>query len=75
LTCYFRHLGSVFLKADIIVSKENKKEVDRIVRQLVGADATMACPVVWKQIKAKLAENEAGFIDELKTAWANRKAV
>ena len=73
MTCYFRHLGAVFLKADIIVTKENKKDLDRILRQLAGGDSAMTCPAVWRQIKQRLVEDEVSFIAELKTVWANRK--
>jgi hypothetical protein len=71
VTCYFRHLSSVFEKAGINVTKENRKEVGRIVEVVAGGD--MDCPSVWRQIKTRLAQDEAGFVSDLKAAWENRK--
>ncbi len=71
MTCYFRHLGGVFAKAGIEVTRENRKELDRIIQGIAGGDAD--CPTVWRQIKKRLAEDEAGFVAELKAAWENRK--
>jgi hypothetical protein len=70
MTCYFRHLNGVFTQAGIEVTRENKKELDRILRQLAGAQGN--CSVVWQQIKKRLAQDEAGFTAELKAAWENR---
>lgn len=66
MTCYFRHLTVVFEKAGIEVTRENRKELGRIMQDIVGeAD----CPAVWKQIKKRLSEDQEGFIAQLKTAW------
>ena len=70
MTCYFRHLGVVFAKAGIEVTKENRKQLGSIIKVIVGGD--MDCPDVWHQIKKRLAEDEAGFVSELKAAWENR---
>jgi hypothetical protein len=32
------------------------------------------CPVVWKKVKQRLAENEDAFIAELKTAYQKQAA-
>lgn len=66
LTCYFRHLNSVFAQAGIEVTKENRKELSLIMQQIT---CEIDCSAVWRQIKKRLAEDEAGFIAELKTAW------
>ncbi|MCW4003882.1 MAG: hypothetical protein NWE95_08235 [Candidatus Bathyarchaeota archaeon] len=69
MTCYFRHLTDVFEKAGIKVTRDNRKELGRIMHDLAGeAD----CPAVWKQIKKRLAEDQEGFIAQLKTAWDDR---
>jgi hypothetical protein len=70
MTCYFRHLNGIFAQAGIEVTCENKKELDRILRQLAGTQGN--CSVVWRQIKNRLAQDEAGFTAELKAAWENR---
>ncbi|MCL5877773.1 MAG: hypothetical protein M1540_08190 [Candidatus Bathyarchaeota archaeon] len=69
MTCYFRHLGTVFEEAGIVITKDNRKELANIFRQITCEGD---CPAIWRQIKKRLAEDEAGFVAELKTAWANR---
>lgn len=69
MTCYFRHLKHVFEKAGIEVSKENKREVDRIIHGIVGVEYKN-CPDTWKEVKKRLAENENGFVSKLKEAFA-----
>ena len=73
MTCYFRHLSGVFEKAGIEVTRENRKELGQIVHCVVGGD--IDCPTVWRQIKKRLADDEAGFVLELKVAWETRKSV
>ena len=59
------------MKAGIEVTRENRKELDKIMHQLAGS-SEMDCPAVWRQIKKRLAQDEAGFTAELKAAWQNR---
>ena len=69
MTCYFRHLKHVFEKAGIEVTKENKREVDRVIHGIVGVEYKN-CPNTWKEVKKRLAENEEDFVSELKKALA-----
>ena len=71
MTCYFRHLGIVFVKAGITVTPENRKQLDKVIHDLVHVDYK-SCPDTWRVVKKRLAEDEAGFIGELKQAWANQ---
>jgi hypothetical protein len=72
MTCYFRHLTVVFEEAGIEVTPKNRKELGKIMQDITGeAD----CPAVWKQIRKRLAEDQEGFITQLKTAWQNRETV
>lgn len=71
MTCYFRHLGVVFVKAGITVTSENKKHLDRVIRDLVQGNYK-SCPDIWRAIKKRLAEDEADFIQELKFAWSKQ---
>jgi len=71
MTCYFRHLEEVFSKADIEVTSENKREIDKVIHGLVGVEYKQ-CPDVWREIKKRLAQDEAGFISALKQAWKRR---
>ncbi len=72
MTCYFRHLEATFKKAGIEVTRQNRKEVDNVIRSIIGSDYT-DCSAVWRQVKKRLAEDEAGFVAELKATWENRK--
>lgn len=72
MTCYFRHLKPVFGKAGIEVTPENKKELDKIIHDIVDANYKN-CPAAWKQVKTRILEDEANFASMLKDAWKNRK--
>jgi len=72
MTCYFRHLNEVFKKACIEITSQNRQEVDRIIHDIVGVDYKN-CPSAWRQVKNRVAEDEAGFVAALKKAWDNRK--
>ena len=67
MTCYFRHIQDVFKKAGIEVSTENKREIDRVIHAVVGAEYKN-CPATWSEVKKRIAENEEGFVSELKKA-------
>ena len=60
----------MFEQAGIKVTKENHKELASVINGIIGGDAD--CPAVWRQIKKRLAEDEAGFVSELKAAWEKR---
>lgn len=68
MTCYFRHLGLIFEKAGIVVTKENKKRLDRIIHEMVGVEYKN-CPAVWREVKSALLKDEEGFVVKLKGAW------
>lgn len=36
VTCYFRHLREIFEKAGIEVTEANKREIDRVIHEIVG---------------------------------------
>ena len=65
MTCYFRHLQEVFQKADIEVTKDNKREIDEVIHGIVGVEYKN-CPAAWREVKRRLAEDEEAFIKELK---------
>lgn len=46
MTCYFRHklMKDVFTKAGVEVTKENRKEIDRIIHSIVWVDIRTAQP-------------------------------
>ena len=65
MTCYFRHIKHLFEDAGIVVTTENKKDIDRAIHQIVGVEYK-DCPSTWKAIKVRLAEDEEVFVLELK---------
>ena len=68
LTCYFRHLKQTFRKARIEITKDNKREIDKIIHDIVGIEYKQ-CPATWREVKKRLAENENEFIIKLKNEW------
>jgi hypothetical protein len=71
LTCYFRHLREIFEKAGIEVTNENKREIDKVFHDIVGVKYK-DCPAAWKEVKKRIAEDEASFVFELKRKWSMR---
>ena len=72
MTCYFRHLKEVFKKAGIEATPENRTEIDRVIHDIVGVKYKN-CPAAWRQIKNRLAQDEADFVSKLRKEWNNRK--
>lgn len=69
MTCYFRHLNDVFDKAGVTVTKENKKDIDRAIHNIVGVEYKN-CPAAWKEVKKRIADNEEGFVNMLRSELA-----
>ncbi len=68
VTCYFKHLRDVFKKAGIVITKDTKREVDRVVHAIVNVEYK-DCSATWREIKKRIAENEEGFVSKLREAW------
>ena len=71
MTCYFRHLQEIFKKAGIKVTSENKKELDKIIHNIVGVEYKN-CPATWREVKKQIAENEEAFVSKLKEKWSKQ---
>lgn len=71
MTCYFRHLQHVFKRAGIEVTSDNKREIDRVIHVIVGVKYKN-CPAAWKGVKKRIAEDEEGFVSELKEAFESK---
>jgi hypothetical protein len=69
MTCYFRHLGDVFGRAGVEVTPQNKKQLDMIIHKIVNVDYKN-CSATWREIKRRLAEDEEGFVRDLKEVLA-----
>jgi len=72
MTCCFRHLKEIFKKAEIEVTNENKREIDKIIHELVGVEYKN-CPAAWREIKTRIAQDEGGFVLKLKDVWKSRE--
>jgi len=59
-------------RAGIEATRENGTEIERVIHEIVGVEYKN-CSVAWRQIKNRLAQDEAGFVSKLREAWNNRK--
>jgi hypothetical protein len=58
MSCYFRHLKTVFDEAGIEVTPDNKKKVDQLIHEMVEV-GYKDCPTAWKALKQQvLADDE-----------------
>jgi hypothetical protein len=55
-------------KAGIEVTKENRKEIDKLIHSLVGVDYKN-CPATWKEVKKRMAEDEERLIARMNELW------
>jgi molecular chaperone GrpE (heat shock protein) len=69
VTCYFRHLQEIFKKAGIEVTNANKREIDKVIHEIVGVKYK-DCPGTWKEVKKRIAEDEGSFVSKLKEKWS-----
>ena len=67
MTCYFRHFNEIFNKAQVKVTPENRREIDKVIHGIVGVKYKN-CSAAWREVKKRIAENEAGFVSELRKA-------
>ena len=65
MTCYFRHLNEIFEKAGVTVTKENKKDIDKAIHNIVGIEYKN-CSATWKEVKKRIAEDKDKFANTLK---------
>ena len=66
MTCYFRHLKTIFEKTGTPITKENRQDVDRVIHSIVGVDYKN-CSATWKEVKKRMAEDEENFVNMLKS--------
>ncbi|MFA5375811.1 MAG: hypothetical protein WC455_08710 [Dehalococcoidia bacterium] len=72
MSCYIRHLKDLLSEAGIDVTADNRKQIDRVMHEIVGT-TYKDCPGTWKEVKKKLASSEAEkreFFKKLKAALA-----
>lgn len=63
----------VFVKAGITVTSENRKQLDKVIHDLVHVDYK-GCLKTWRVVKVRLVD-EAGFIQDFKTAWGQTAVI
>jgi ATP-dependent Zn protease len=61
-------MKDIFLKTGLEVTKENRKEIDRIIHSIVGVEYKN-CSSTWMEVKKHLNEDEDAFIQKLKDAF------
>ena len=69
MTCYFRHIQDIFKSAGIEVTGENKREIDKVIHDIVGVEYKN-CPAAWREVKKKITEDDEAFVARLKEALA-----
>jgi molecular chaperone GrpE (heat shock protein) len=62
-------MNDVFDKAGVTVTKENKKDIDRAIHNIVGVEYKN-CPAAWKEVKKRMAEDEERFVNMLRSELA-----
>ena len=50
MSCYFRHMKDILEEVGVEVTKENKKETDRIIHGIVDVEYKNCSPA-WKAVK------------------------
>lgn len=73
MSCYFRHMKDVLDEAGVAVTPKNKKEVDRILHQMVDVDYKNCSPA-WKEIKTRIKKDPAVRADFVKKLTEKLKA-
>jgi phage-related protein len=58
-------MNEIFQEAEITITKENKKDIDRAIHGIVGIEYKN-CSATWKEVKKKLAEDKENFVNALK---------
>ena len=68
MSCYFRHMKDILDEAGIEVTKENKKDIDRLIHGLVDVEYKNCSPT-WKAVKEQITSDEklrSRFVKKLK---------
>lgn len=60
----------MFKKAGVEVAPENRREMAKVIHYIVGVEHKK-CPAIWKEVKKRIAEDEKGFVLELRKAWTS----
>lgn len=72
MSCYLRHMKKVLNEAGIDPQDKNeRKEVDLAIRDVVGKSSEDRCNIVWREVKEWIndEEKEKQLIDDLKKVY------
>jgi hypothetical protein len=69
MTCYFKNsrMQELFEEIGVKVSKENKKEIDEILHEMLSVEYRN-CAATWKLIRRRLKEDGKGFKSRIQEA-------
>jgi hypothetical protein len=52
MSCYIRHMKPIYEEANLNPqTKEERKEIDLAIRQIVGKTPEDQCNIVWREVK------------------------
>ncbi|MBM4445716.1 MAG: hypothetical protein FJ020_10565 [Chloroflexi bacterium] len=57
MSCYFRHMKDILSQAGVMVTPENKRQIDQFFHKLTGVDYK-DCPAAWKKLKQDVLADE-----------------
>ncbi|MGY5875008.1 MAG: hypothetical protein RTU30_04615 [Candidatus Thorarchaeota archaeon] len=60
-------MSRIFDELGVEITKENKKDFDRVIHELVGVEYKN-CSDTWKAVKKNLAEDEEAFVAKIGNA-------
>jgi len=55
----------IFNKMGLEITKENKKEIDKAIHDIVGVEYKN-CSATWREVKKRISEDEESFTFKLK---------
>ena len=70
MSCYLRHIKDIIDEAGIVITPENRKQIDQVIHQAVGVPYK-SCPATWKRLKEDIKDDEEkrrALIKQLQTA-------
>jgi hypothetical protein len=67
-------MKSLFNKMGLGVTKENKKEIDKAIHDIVGIEYKN-CSVTWREVKKRINEDEESFTSKLKESVLARALI
>jgi hypothetical protein len=57
-------MKGIFTEIGVEVTKENKRDIDKKIHELLGVDYKN-CSSTWKEIKKRITEDESAFMTSL----------